>query len=135
MICLEWRQEFLVGDEVVDAQHRQLFEMLASLRAAIEQCAGNSELEAIVDGLVVYLKGHFSCEEDLLRTHPQWDEHHRQHWHFTEKVLYFLREIKRSATRIDNGLACEMYDFLCDWLQKHIVGVDRRYFREKDSLG
>ena len=130
MVCLQWRQEFMVGVEEVDAQHRQLFAMLSRLHAAIEQQAADTDLGEILDDLVVYLKEHFSCEEELLKSHPGWEEHHRQHWQFTEKVLGFLWQLKRSEGRGGNGLAREMYEYLCHWLQEHIVEIDRRYFKE-----
>ncbi|MDH3360345.1 MAG: bacteriohemerythrin [Desulfobulbaceae bacterium] len=133
MSCSEWRQEFLVGVEEVDAQHQQLFGMLSHLQEAITRRAEDSELGVIVDGLIVYLKEHFDCEQALLLDHPGWPEHHRQHWQFTEKVLWFLREFKRSEGQGGNGLAHEMYDFLCGWLKEHIVEVDRRYFLEEAS--
>ncbi|MDH3392615.1 MAG: hemerythrin family protein [Desulfobulbaceae bacterium] len=131
MQCLEWRREFLVGVQDVDAQHQQLFAMLSALYTAIERHADEDDLLQTIDGLLVYLKEHFSREEALLRSHPRWDEHHRQHWRFTEKVLVFLREFKRRKGRGEhNSLALEIYDFLCGWLRAHIVEVDRRYFAE-----
>lgn len=133
MVCVEWRQEFLVGVEEVDGQHRHLFAMLATLRDAIEQQADYHDLLVILNDLVVYLREHFSCEQALLHSHPRWAEHHRQHWRFTEKVLYFLREYKRLKGSNGNTLAVEIYDFLCDWLQAHIVAVDRCYFAELDA--
>ena len=133
MVCLQWRPEFMVGVEEVDIQHQQLFAMLSRLGVAIERQADHDDLLEILDGLVAYLKEHFSCEEALLKSHPGWEEHHRQHWRFTEKVLKFLRDFGRTEGRGNNGLAREIYDFLCGWLQEHIVVMDRRYFREEVS--
>ena len=133
MICVEWRPEFLVGVEEVDSQHRQLFVMISRLREAIDQQAAADELQMMLDGLVVYLKEHFGCEESLLAGHPGWSEHHRQHWRFTEKVLHFLREFKRSKGQGGNDLAMEICDFLCGWLQEHSVAMDRCFFTDNDA--
>lgn len=134
MGCVEWRQEFLVGVEEVDTQHRQLFSMLSDLYRAIEKRADEEDLLQTIDGLIAYLKEHFSCEEALLRHHPRWEEHHRQHWRFTEKVLHFLLAFKRRKGEGEHhDLSMEIYDFLCNWLQSHILEVDRRYFAEQEA--
>jgi len=130
MVCVEWREEFRVGVEEVDAQHQRLFAMLAGLRAGIERQAADTELGALIDDLVAYLKEHFDHEETLLRGHPRWAEHHRQHWRFTENILHFIRDSRRAEGRGGNRLAREMHDFLCSWLQEHIVVMDRNYFQE-----
>ncbi len=132
MVCTEWRDTFLVGVDEVDVQHRQLFSMLTNLHAAIERQVDADDLVVILDGLVTYLKEHFSCEEALLAGHPRWGEHHRQHWWFTEKVLYFMREFKRAEGLDRNPLAMEICGFLCGWLQEHIVMMDRSYFLRND---
>ncbi|MDH4320670.1 MAG: bacteriohemerythrin [Desulfobulbaceae bacterium] len=135
MDCVEWREEFRVGVAEIDAQHQRLFAMLAQLRGGIARQETEGELMAFIDGLIDYLKEHFSHEEGLLRDHPRWAEHHRLHWRFTEQILQFLREGKRAEGRGGIRLALEMHDFLCGWLQAHIVGTDREYFQGRAAGG
>ncbi|MDH5299169.1 MAG: bacteriohemerythrin, partial [Desulfobulbaceae bacterium] len=130
MSVVEWREEFRVGVQEIDGQHRQLFAVLARLDRAAEE-EQHAGLDPILDELVRYLKEHFSAEERLLHTHPRWPEHHRLHWQFTEKTLHFLREWQRADGPEERSrLIAEIRYFLCPWLKDHILKTDRQYFSQ-----
>jgi len=127
MACVAWRDAFRVGVEEIDTQHQQLFAILARLDQEVaSESSGN--LAITINALVAYLKEHFSREEALLASHPQWQEHHRLHWQFTEQVLRFLRDFKRATGPDCLLLAGEIRDFLARWLQDHILRTDRCFF-------
>lgn len=76
-----WRDSFLVGDEMIDAQHRAFFDETSQVLAALERGEGKEAVIAFYRGFVTSLAVHFADEEALLeRTgYPQVDHHRAEH--------------------------------------------------------
>ncbi|MEW6219265.1 MAG: bacteriohemerythrin [Thermodesulfobacteriota bacterium] len=122
---LAWKNEYSVNIREIDDQHRQLVSMINELDRAMLQGQGKQALGTILGSLISYAGSHFATEERLMRQHgfPGYEEHAGKHAKMTEKVLDLARQHEAGRP----ALTIEVMKFLQDWLDKHILGTDKKY--------
>ncbi len=125
MAFLSWREEFSVGIDRIDQQHRRLVGFLNDLYEAMQAGKGRETLGKVLGELLLYTKTHFAAEEQLMKTHgfPGYEDHRARHERMTQKVKE-LSEQFRAGTLAS---PIQMTNFLKDWLAKHILETDKQY--------
>ena len=112
-----------IGIAEIDAQHRQLLDILARL----EQNSGQGySYEAARDALAEltnYANVHFAIEESLMRMHryPDLAAHVAEHQHLRKQLAGFQQRL------LDADIATQLHKFIESWLTKHIDVTDRKY--------
>ena len=122
---LEWKDEYSVGIDSIDQQHRRLVNLINQLHTAVTYSTGEEFEREALDELVDYTKTHFSYEEGLLEQngYPDFDAHKAQHVAMIQKVDEVLTEYQKDQdTAMNNALS-----YLSDWLINHINGTDKQY--------
>lgn len=129
MTLFAWTQKMSVGMARIDKEHRGLFDIINQLHDAMLAGRGSQTLRPVLAHLAEYTKLHFGHEEELLRMHgyPGLADHLKLHEIFRAKVGELDARSKAGTV----ALSVSTLDFLCDWLSKHILGVDMQY---KDFL-
>lgn len=123
---LTWSDKMSVGVEALDADHRKLMGFVNDLHAAVRGRAAPADVGRILDDLIGYTEYHFEVEERLqkLARYPGLDDHKQAHQALRDKV-YALREKFRANPESLNNI--KVFDFLSDWLVRHILGDDMKY--------
>ena len=122
---LEWKDEYSVGIDSIDQQHKRLVNLINQLHTAVTYSTGEEFEREALDELVDYTKTHFTYEEGLMEQngYPDFDSHKAQHKQMIEKVGEVLAEYERDQdTAMNNALS-----YLSDWLINHINGTDKQY--------
>lgn len=121
---LSWSDEYSVGVEDIDAQHKTLFALIEKLRDAIHAKRGSAACVEILDELVTYTQEHFTLEEAFMRgcgfpDHAAHEERHRE----------LIATVSNMRQKIAGGAAIsfELLHFLRTWLTKHILTEDKAY--------
>lgn len=130
---VKWKDEYSVGVDEIDNQHKKLLEMLNSLFQAIVEKKSKEGISKVLEEMVDYVDFHFKCEENYTKPHPNFKEHRMEHWEFVKTTMGFLKKFDKNQ----EISAQEILDFLVDWLTKHITGTDMRdftYLREHNLL-
>jgi hemerythrin-like metal-binding protein len=72
-----------------------------------------------------YVICHFKSEESRMElySYPDMNKHKIEHQELAKKVSKFVMEYERGQQNVD----IELLKFLSDWLQNHILKVDRNY--------
>ncbi len=88
MALFEWNDEYLLGLEHLDFEHKDLFECINNL---YEQCAlqgEGAEVEDCLGQLHVRLVAHFALEENTMceMKNPGYEAHKAEHDRFLEEV-------------------------------------------------
>jgi hemerythrin len=122
----EWSNEFNVGIEEIDGEHRKLLELLNQLHDAAKTGDGREVLGRVLDGLMHYVDYHFTHEEEFfLRTnYPGYERHRRQHQALTVTVREIRDDFQLGGA---DALPQQVLDFLKNWLFEHILGSDRAF--------
>lgn len=130
---LDWKDEYSVGIESIDHQHKKLINLINHLQTAIDHSTGEQFEREALDELVNYTRTHFAYEEELMESngYPEFDAHKTQHKNMVDKVEKVLAEYQKDKeTAMHNAI-----EFLKHWLINHINGTDKEYSKFLISKG
>jgi hemerythrin len=125
MALIQWDESYSVNIKEIDAQHRQLANLINELHQAMSLGQGKDVIGEILNSLVAYTQTHFSTEERLmsLYAYPEFQKHKAEHEALTLRVLEYERQYQLGQI----ALTVQVSAFLKDWLIKHVLGTDKRY--------
>lgn len=126
-ITLEWRPEYSVNVDAIDAQHQQLFEMATSLIAIYEKDGVNKKLLDTFDSLIAVASDHFKAEEQYLSEiqYPELDAHAQSH----KKLTSTLRKFPQTMLKDEGNLSETIRFMIKSWLVTHVLREDGGYKR------
>ena len=121
---MEWYENYNIGVEEIDRQHRQLVAMVDRVQKSLQDQTTNQELGKALRFLVDYTREHFRSEEELMRRvgYPEYEAHKKIHAKLIQEVTDVLLGLKRGKQL--NPL--ELIDFLVDWVIHHVVHDDKK---------
>lgn len=121
-MALLWRNQFSVGNDLIDSDHQYLLEIINRAELCL-QAVDAVALISVLDELVNYGKSHFDREEIVAKAigYPKADQLHVSHTALVENLKKFRDGIgfSWSQTKID-----EFTSFLRDWLIQHVIKED-----------
>ncbi len=125
MSAFTWNEKYRLNVKDMDEQHRVLIGLVGQLDDAMREGKGKQALGLILGRLIDYTKVHFAAEERLMKAsgYPEYHEHKLIHEKMTMRVLDLERQFKDGKAM----LTLDVMKFLTDWLQKHILGTDKKY--------
>lgn len=125
MSLMSWKDEYNVNIAQIDQQHKKLVDLINALNDAMSKGKAKDVLDKILNDLVSYCANHFKVEEQLMQAngYPEYAEHKEKHDKMTAKVLSLKKEVAAGKKMI----SLEVMSFLEQWLDKHILGTDKKY--------
>jgi len=122
---LLWDDKYKVGVEVLDAQHKKLFEIINELLDAISHLPNKENVENITKHLIEYKKTHFETEEKLFKdcNYEKTEQHIAIHHEFSDKLDSLQKEYGDDPI----VYAFQLVDYLEDWMIKHLMNSDKDY--------
>jgi hemerythrin len=120
-----WSEEFSVGVEKMDAQHKALIGMINKLILDPQATTRSETVSDVLNEMTNYVQTHFTAEEALLAEHgyPQLQTQVQQHRDFQETTAKFC-----TATMVDiHGVPDMLLEHLSEWLIHHILESDMAY--------
>lgn len=124
---INWSEEYNIGVESIDEQHKQLFEIANKIYDLLKNKLVTDKYDSIleiIEELRNYTSYHFEAEEDYMQTiqYKRFLSQKIAHNDFLEKIANI------DLKKIDNGqneYLIGILDFVCDWLVHHIIEEDR----------
>jgi len=124
MTVLQWREEFSVGIEEVDHEHRELIELIRSLQQDLQAGADADKVIDVLGEIYNQIAAHFALEEKMMRKtrYPALADHKEDH----ETLLDDLRDIMDEVE--DDGVLDEaqLTDDLDRWFSDHFKTHDAK---------
>lgn len=129
---MQWSQEWELGIESIDQQHRQIVDYINELTQAIDR-NDHAQVLMVLDHLRRYTLNHFTFEEQLMAQagFAQRIEHEAIHRHFESRVAQFQFEL--DSGRDAMGIARRARNTLKVWLIEHIKHEDAAYVASVDK--
>ena len=126
---LEWKEEYSLGIETIDNQHKKLLGMinaLSDLRATDDLREVSMK---VINDMKEYAVYHFKTEEDYFEkfNYEDKDVHKKIHDAFVAKIGDFTDELNKTPDEDIIQFTYKLLDYLQDWLIDHIMGTDRKY--------
>lgn len=125
MMDLRWSDDYSVGVDEIDDQHKVLFELLNRLILAAVKREDQQLTVEVLESLLDYTKTHFGLEERLLEEsgYHGLPGHREDHLRFIDKVKGIAQKFRVE----DRSVTFELINFLKKWLQNHIRQSDMEY--------
>jgi len=122
---MNWLEEYSVGDEQFDADHKKIFDLINRLDSAAGDLANTEFLEAILEDLIEYTDDHFEREEKFMRDigYKGLVEHHARHAELDEKLHGLYNRLHDGETNV----AKDVVELLKQWWNIHILKEDMAY--------
>jgi hemerythrin-like metal-binding protein len=134
MALIEWSDQLSVHIVEFDGDHQRLIAILNNLWEASEERRGREVIDSILIELLDYTRTHFSREEVMFERwgYPGVEMHKMAH----ARLLATLAQLRdKFLAQQSETVADEVFEFLRDWLIKHILGDDALYANFFRSLG
>lgn len=116
-----WDGRLEVGSEVIDNQHKVLFDLIKDLRNAMHAGVGTKVVDTLFGVLRDYAFAHFQSEEEYLASHHLFNEHCLEHYRLLKVLNGVILDYRNG--RVQD--VANVSDFLESWLLEHIVDFDR----------
>lgn len=123
MALITWTDTLSVGVEEIDNQHKKLVSLINHLHEAMHSGQGKEAMAVILDRLIQYTAFHFKTEENLMKAHryPQSVSHSQEHQALVKSVL----DLQKGYIDGKTGITLETMNFLKNWLNHHILQIDK----------
>ena len=132
-----WSDDYSLGIQAIDEQHKGFFEASHSLYDAILNCEGEKMVEESVAFLRDYASRHFQTEESFMAKHayPHLEQHKKLHTEFLEVLDSLMDELELFGP--SQHLADRALEISQEWLINHIIEEDTRYaqYIKDNNLG
>ncbi len=128
MAYIAWSERFSVGNAHIDQQHQELFALIDRAHGAIggDPLSEYESLWDILSALLEYTRFHFAEEEGMLENagYPKLAAHKIMHLDLLKKTEAMLNALENGEAGVDAEHLCQ---FLKDWIEHHVLTVDRDY--------
>lgn len=120
---IRWEPSNSVHVEILDEQHRKLFDIVNDLIDEIEM--GSDRLLPVIHELIDFLVIHFRQEQMVMTEsgYPDILRHIQEHQRFAEKAKEFFQEYKSG----DVDMEYKWITYLKAWVYDHTTNMDREY--------
>lgn len=133
MVFFPWKEEYKIGIEEIDSQHKGLISLINKLYQAMREGKGRYIVHEILKNLIEYTEKHFKTEEGWMEEYkyPGLQRHREEHESLKRKV----QEMEENFMDAPPGFSIKLANFLKEWLHNHLLGSDKRFgdFLKKDE--
>lgn len=121
---MKWNDEYTIGIERIDEDHKMIFKMAEDFRAALDESKGGAVYNLLLDALTLYCRGHFGFEERCMNEYrcPVAQKNKDAHAGFLETLAEYRRRYAGSG--YDPTDARQLLETIDQWLVDHICNVD-----------
>ena len=126
---ISWKEEYSVGVEFIDKQHKKLFEIADRAYELLKNdiyIDKYDKIIEIIEELKNYAVFHFNAEEAYMERigYKRLLSHKVEHNDFIEKVKHIdLEEVDEDQDRY----ITDILDFIVNWISNHILKTDKKY--------
>ena len=124
-----WKDSYLIGNEKIDSQHKELFknaEVLLDSLKNIDSPEYKRFFKEYLGFFKNYVVNHFHDEEEYASSvgYADLERHRRLHIKLTKEVLSYEKEL--IASGFAQPVIKSFLGFLSTWLIYHVAGEDQR---------
>jgi hemerythrin-like metal-binding protein len=133
MSFLQWRNEFGVGIEIVDHDHRELIGRIRGHQQKLASCDDPAKMVEVLDEIYTDIAEHFAHEEKLMEQmrYAALADHKEDH----ETLLDDLRELMVGVEDDGELDEIQLTDDLDRWFSDHFRVHDAKLHREDTDQG
>lgn len=127
MTLLQWREEFRVGIEEVDFEHRELIDLINAAHVQAGAGASAESLDHALGAIHSAISAHFALEERVMRArhYDALEQHKSDHEHLLDDIRDIMDEVALHGVFDEAAFGQR----LADWFGIHFRTHDARFHR------
>lgn len=124
MAFIDWKDNYSVGINIIDAQHIHLVKIRNELHDALQESQNKEIINQILQNLVDFVHFHFKTEEELMVKYDfkEYTIHRYEH----EKLTDEMKRVHNDYIDGNIRISPQLTSFFKDWLMDHIVAKDKK---------
>lgn len=125
MALLSWSDQYLIGNDLIDAEHQELFRLINDFHTQWLQTRKQQTIVRVLNPLIIYAEMHFRHEETIMRDagFPQLDAHMALHEAMIDTIFQLQKSYEEGSLRLE----MDAMKFVKSWLLEHILKNDYRF--------
>jgi hemerythrin-like metal-binding protein len=127
MALLQWKEQYSIGIESIDHEHKELIALINRLHDELAEGAAAAAVIAFFGDLLKGISAHFALEERFMRERGYGDlmQHKADHERLLDEIRDIMDEFEIDAGRGSVALAAR----LDAWFSRHFESHDARLHR------
>jgi hemerythrin len=128
MSLIAWKDEFSLGIEPVDVEHREMIELINNLDASMQENASHAAVVAMLGEIYARIAAHFALEEKIMRDagYTEYEAHKQEHEQLLDVLLDVIDSVDENG-RYDRATLSKELD---RWFSDHFRTRDARLHHE-----
>jgi hemerythrin len=124
MNLIEWNDEFNLGIEAIDGEHRTLVALINALHEAMSAGAGRADIVEGLSGIYTLVSEHFAREEAFMREarYMAYAEHKEDHEVLLDDLREILDDVRSGGEYAERRLSADLQY----WFSEHFRTHDAR---------
>ncbi|MBL8416404.1 MAG: hemerythrin family protein [Propionivibrio sp.] len=136
MALLSWSDQYLIGNNVIDTEHKELFRLINDFHTHWLEAQDRRDIARVLNQLITYAQMHFQHEEKIMEAagYPKLAEHQEIH----EALIDSIFQLHHSYSEGNLHLEINTMKFVRNWLIEHILKNDylfRDFLSRQKSSG
>lgn len=124
MTLVEWRDEFKIGIDEVDFEHREMIELINESYNEAKKQASSMAIMDFLGEIFEKISAHFALEEKIMRDldYDQYEDHKEDHERLLDSIRDIMDEYMDASTMDDKKFG----NHLKEWFVTHFSTKDAR---------
>ena len=127
MKFIEWCGLLVIGHPVIDAQHRELFEIINTFHDQLASGKPRKTAVETLNRMTAFAQKHFADEEAVSKQFGFPDDLRNRHQQIHEKLVFDIFELHKEIAESDVIDLDNISEFLTNWIILHILIEDNGY--------
>lgn len=136
MSLLEWKEQYSLGNEALDHEHKELIRLINEVHTEIGKIGGEDGQARVMEGLEQILSAvsaHFALEEKEMQAeaYPEFSAHKGDHEKLLDELYDLIEVVEETGVQdIRDGVSA----ILEAWFSVHFQTFDRDYHLAAQAL-
>lgn len=125
MALLSWSKQYLIGDDLIDTEHEELFRLINNFHTLWSEARNRNDIAKVLNQLVAYTEMHFRHEEVIMENagFANLDAHKKVHESMIDTIFALQKSYEEKSLRLE----METMKFVKSWLVDHILLNDYQF--------
>jgi hemerythrin len=121
MSLIAWRDEFSLGIEAIDHEHREMIELINELDRSIQNDASQDSVAEALGEIYAHIAAHFALEEKMMRAwrYPEYPSHKQDHETLLDVLLEIIDSVDEEGTYDRDALSSDLDRWFSDHFRTH----------------
>ena len=128
MSLITWKDEFSLGIESVDLEHREMIELINDLDSAMQQHATQDTVVDTLGEIYARIAAHFALEEKIMRDahYEAFAAHKQDHELLLDELLDVIDSVDEDGDYDRTALSRDLDTWFSDHFRTHDAKLHRR---------